>query len=97
MPHQWIGELNLQLPYLCILIFGDALIRFGRRETYSPQMYFDEVGNLIQTINANANIPVKNNLIGPSVASGDWTPEMVWETNFIPTYANNFYALAVEQ
>ena len=42
-------------------------------------------------------MPVKNNLIGPSVATGPWTPEMVWDTGFIGAYAGNMAALAVEQ
>jgi hypothetical protein len=40
---------------------------------------------------------VKNNLVGPSVATGPWTPEMVWDTGFIGAYAGNMAALSVEQ
>jgi hypothetical protein len=56
-----------------------------------------EFGVMVQAINNNPNIPVKNNLIGPSVATGSWTPEMVWDTGFIPSYTNSLSALAVEQ
>ena len=43
---------------------------------------------------------VNNNrtlLIGPNIATGDWTPEMVWDTGFITSYSPNLAALAVEQ
>ncbi|RXW22272.1 hypothetical protein EST38_g3572 [Candolleomyces aberdarensis] len=74
----------------------DFYQEFGRRTTYSPQAYYDEVGALIQVIDANPNIPVKNKLIGPSVATGPWTPELVWETGFIDTYKDRLYCLSVE-
>ena len=51
----------------------------------------------MQAIANDPNIPVKNNLIGPSVATGAWTPEMVWDTGFITPYSNSLSALAVEQ
>jgi hypothetical protein len=51
---------------------------------------------VIEQIRQNPNMPRKDNLlIGPSV-SGTWTPEMVWETGFLPAYASSLYALAVE-
>jgi hypothetical protein len=75
-----------------------ARISHGHRPaSYSPFDYFGEFGNVINAINADNNIPVKNQLIGPSIATGAWTPEMVWDTNFIPTYTNSLGALAVEQ
>ncbi|KAF5334902.1 hypothetical protein D9611_009930 [Ephemerocybe angulata] len=74
----------------------DFYQQFGRRTEYSPQAYFTEIGQLIQTIDANPNIPVKNKLVGPSVATGPWTPEVVWETGFIDTYKDRLYALSVE-
>ena len=42
-------------------------------------------------------IPSKNILLGPSVASGNWKPEQVWDTGFINTYSDNLAALTVEQ
>lgn len=72
--------------------------RFGRRNaTYQPQDYFNEIGNLIQTIEGNSNIPNKNMLIGPSVATGPWTPEQVWATGYIDAYKANMYCFSVEQ
>lgn len=68
-----------------------------RPATYSPYDYFGEFGVLIAAIGNDSNIPVKNMLIGPSVATGAWTPEMVWDTGFIPAYTDSLSALAVEQ
>lgn len=51
---------------------------------------------MVQAIANDQEIPVRNNLIAPSV-SGTWTPEMVWDTGFIPAYTNELGALAVEQ
>lgn len=82
--------------YGCVLKIG-LYSHQHRPPTYSPFDYFGEFGVMIQAIGSNANIPVKNNLIGPSVATGAWTPEMVWDTGFIPSYTNSLSALAVEQ
>lgn len=56
-----------------------------------------EVGELIYAMSNDANIKTLNNLIGPSVATGDWTPEMVWDTGFVDTYSDNLAYLSVEQ
>ncbi|KAJ7512818.1 glycoside hydrolase family 79 protein [Mycena galericulata] len=66
-----------------------------RNKTYSPANYTAEVGELIAAMAADANIPVKNNLIGPSV-SGTWTPEQVFDTGFITDYADSLGAISVE-
>jgi hypothetical protein len=74
----------------------DFYQQFGRRVTYSPQQYTDEVGSLLSAIQANPNIPIKNNLIGPSISTIIWQPEDVWNTGFIDKYKENLYALSVE-
>jgi len=68
-----------------------------RADTYSPQDYSDEFGSLVQAIQGNQNIPIKNNLVGPSVASITWGPEDVWKTGFIENYQDDLFALSVEQ
>ena len=68
-----------------------------RLQTYGPFNYFGEFGTIVQAIGGDSNIPVKNNLIGPSVATGAWTPEMVWDMGFIPAYMNSLSTLSVEQ
>ena len=68
-----------------------------RNSTYAPQDYSNDVQSLIQAMEANSNIPNKNMLICPSVATGAWTPEQVWDTGFINTFNNYISAFAVEQ
>ena len=46
---------------------------------------------------ADSGIPNKNMLICPSVATGAWIPEQVWDTGFLNTYGQYLTALAVEQ
>jgi hypothetical protein len=36
-------------------------------------------------------------LIGPNVNTGEWSPEMVWNTGFVDSYSSNLAYLAVEQ
>ena len=44
----------------------------------------------------DSNIPNKNLLIGPNIATGAWTPEMVWNTGFVDEFSTNLAFLAVE-
>lgn len=66
-----------------------------RPSTYGPEDYFGEFGVVINAVNADNNIPTKNNLIGPNL-SGSWTPEEVWDTGFITSYSSSLGVLAVE-
>jgi hypothetical protein len=60
--------------------------------------YNREFGMLIEAMKDNGKTPrLTNMLIGPSLATGDWTPEMMWDTGFISSYLDNLYALSVEQ
>jgi len=80
------------------LCLSELVSRNGRRpDTYSPQDYSNEFGSLVQAMEENQNIPIKNNLVGPSVASIAWGPEDVWNTGFIQNYQDHLFALSVEQ
>lgn len=68
-----------------------------RQETYGPFDYFGEFGTVVQAIQNDPKIPARNNLIAPSVASGPWKPEDVWNTGFLQAYGGSLSALAVEQ
>ncbi|KZP13253.1 glycoside hydrolase family 79 protein [Athelia psychrophila] len=68
----------------------------GRPTTYSPQDYFTEFGQEMTGINADANIPVKKNIVGPSVTGGTWTPDQVFATGYLSAYASNLGFIAVE-
>lgn len=52
---------------------------------------------MINAINADDKISVKNNLIGPSIASADWQPQDVWDAGYISTFANSLSILSVER
>jgi len=75
--------------------------RFQRRTVYSPQLYTQELHDLIAKIDANPLIPNKHMLLGPSVGSSipnvTWTPEQVWETGWLETFKDRLYAITVEQ
>ncbi|KAF8651054.1 hypothetical protein AX16_004917 [Volvariella volvacea WC 439] len=68
-----------------------------RPETYTVWDYIGEMETLIQTIEANPNIPIKNNLIAPSIAWADWTPDMVWETGFLDRFNEHLSIITVER
>lgn len=67
-----------------------------RNSSYGPYDYFGEFGSLVQTIAADNQIPVRNNLIAPSVANAFWTPENVFDTGFVAAYTDQLNAIAVE-
>ncbi|TCD66252.1 hypothetical protein EIP91_001615 [Steccherinum ochraceum] len=67
-----------------------------RAPTYGPFDYFGEFGVVVNAIGNDSNIPIRNNLVAPSVATGPWTPELVWNTGFIPAYSNVLGSLSVE-
>ncbi|KAH7884820.1 glycoside hydrolase family 79 protein [Phlebopus sp. FC_14] len=95
-----VGEAVLSSPdYLLGFQVGnepDLYAAHGTRpSTYSPYDYFGEFGVAVDAINADSSIPVKNNLIAPSV-SGTWTPEDVFNTGLVPSYSSSLAFLAVE-
>ncbi|KZT21347.1 glycoside hydrolase family 79 protein [Neolentinus lepideus HHB14362 ss-1] len=75
----------------------DLYVSHGHRpSTYGPFDYFGEFGTLLQAMQSDNAINNKANLIGPNIATGAWTPEMVWDTGFITQYTSSLTALAVE-
>jgi hypothetical protein len=66
------------------------------QQTYSPYDYFGEFGQMVEAVNADANIPNKGLLIGPNLATG-WTPQQIWDTGFIDSYTNSLAYLAFER
>lgn len=48
-------------------------------------------------LSGDTHVTNRNLLIGPSVSTGDWTPEMVWNTGFVDAYSQNLAYLSVEQ
>ena len=68
-----------------------------RPATYSPFDYFGEFGVLVAAMANDSNIRSQDLLIGPNIATGAWTPEMVWNTGFVQSYSPQLAYLAVEQ
>jgi hypothetical protein len=86
-------------------ILGDNLLGLqagnepdcSEKDIVLQHMDLNDIGNLIQAMEADPGITRKNMLICPSVATGAWTPEQVWDTGFIQTYGQFLAALSVEQ
>jgi len=51
---------------------------------------------MVDAVNADPNIPNKNSLIGPNLATS-WTPDQIWSTGFIDSYSANLAYLAFER
>jgi hypothetical protein len=69
----------------------------GRPISYSPEDYFNEFGVMMAAINNDTNMPIKNNIIGPSVSTSQWSMEDVFNTGYLPAYTHNLGAIAVEK
>ncbi|GBE86864.1 glycoside hydrolase family 79 protein [Sparassis latifolia] len=108
IPFNDTSDLRLQIVELGEAILGDNIIGFqlgnepdqyaghGHRPgNYSPTDYFNDFELVSEVITNDSKIPVHNNLVAPSV-SGQWTPEQVWDTGFIPAFSDVLGALAVE-
>jgi hypothetical protein len=52
---------------------------------------------MLNAMTGDAHAKNRNILIGPSIATGDWTPEVIWNTGFVDTFAQNLITLTVEQ
>lgn len=52
----------------------------NRPETYTPFDYFGEFGSVLEGLRQAGMQHVENMLIGPSIATGDWTPESTFMT-----------------
>ncbi|KAL0954378.1 hypothetical protein HGRIS_003363 [Hohenbuehelia grisea] len=107
IPLNETANLRLQIAEVGEPILGDNLLgwqignepdlylrHLHRDPGYGPFNYFGEFGDVKNALGSSAAV---NKLIGPSVGSGDWSPEQVWDTNFIPQYQANLGALSVEK
>ncbi|KAF6743283.1 glycoside hydrolase family 79 protein [Ephemerocybe angulata] len=76
----------------------DLYAAHGKRpQGYSPYDYVGELYQMLQAVDANPNVPVKNKFVGPSISQSEWTPEQVWDTGFIANFKDRLYALTVER
>ncbi|KIK59064.1 glycoside hydrolase family 79 protein [Collybiopsis luxurians FD-317 M1] len=67
-----------------------------RNKTYGPNDYLGEVQSLVSAMKSDSNIQNPNCLIAPNLATGDWTPEMVWDTGFVDALDSSLAYLSVE-
>jgi len=70
-----------------------------RPSTYTVEQYFTDWGTVLDFYLNDSNVPNKNMFIAPSVCCGQdigWTPELVWNTGFLSSYANNLAYMSVE-
>ncbi|KAI0772366.1 glycoside hydrolase family 79 protein [Trametes elegans] len=109
VPFNDTSNWRLQVAELSETILGDNLLglqasnepdlyaaHFHRQSNYGPYDFFGEFSLFTQAYDADSAIPIKNNLIAPSV-SGTWTPESVWDTGFVEAYTQYLSHLAVER
>ncbi|KDR78254.1 hypothetical protein GALMADRAFT_266767 [Galerina marginata CBS 339.88] len=75
----------------------DLYAAHGHRPgSYGPYDYFGEFGTMVSAMANDINLPNKGLLIGPSVSSAAWSPEMVWDTGFVDSYSAQLAFLSVE-
>ncbi|EIW64921.1 glycoside hydrolase family 79 protein [Trametes versicolor FP-101664 SS1] len=109
IPFNDTSDFRFQIAEQGEAILGDNLLGFQaanepdlyaahghRPSTYGPFDFFGEYALLTQAYQNDSAIPVKNNLIAPSV-SGTWTPEEVWNTGFVDSYTQYLGSLSVER
>ncbi|KAG6896443.1 hypothetical protein C0992_008232 [Termitomyces sp. T32_za158] len=76
----------------------DYYLDHGHRiEPYGPAEYANEFQSLVQAVNDNTNVPIKNMLIGPSLASGPWQPQQVWDVGYLDRFKDVLTAITMEQ
>ncbi|KIJ18005.1 glycoside hydrolase family 79 protein [Paxillus involutus ATCC 200175] len=109
VPFNDTSNWRLQIAEVGESILGDYLVglqagnepdlysRHGHRpDSYSPDDYKNEFGDLINAMTADSSIPNKDLLIGPNLA-GVWEPQQMWDTGFATDFNENLAALAVER
>ncbi|KZP07019.1 glycoside hydrolase family 79 protein [Athelia psychrophila] len=71
----------------------------GRSNNYTTKDYFTEFGQMMAAINRDAEIPVKNQIVGPSVTGGakEWSTDEIFSTGYLQAYASNLGYIAVER
>ncbi|KAF8079214.1 glycoside hydrolase family 79 protein [Lyophyllum atratum] len=67
-----------------------------RVEPYDVNEYVGEFASLVESIQGNENIPIKNMLIGPSLASGPWEPDRLWPTGYLDRFKDSLKIITME-
>ncbi|KAH7927999.1 glycoside hydrolase family 79 protein [Leucogyrophana mollusca] len=108
IPFNDTSNFRLQIAEISEAVLGDHLlglqvgnepdlyVSHGHRSAgYDQANYVGEFGQLVAALAGDANIPVKNKLISPSV-SGTWSPESVFDAGLVTNYGSSIGALSVE-
>ncbi|KAG5351031.1 hypothetical protein C0989_008226 [Termitomyces sp. Mn162] len=75
----------------------DYYLGHGHRvEPYDVTEYTNEFASLVEAIQNNPNVPIKNMLIGPSLASGPWSPDRLWPTGYLDKFKDVLKIIAME-
>ncbi|KAK2460443.1 hypothetical protein APHAL10511_007608 [Amanita phalloides] len=109
IPFNATNPFRLDIVHTSQAVLGDHLIglqagnepdfyaEFGKRSAnYTPADYFGEVGALVSQMNNDPLVLNRTMLLAPSVSTGPWHPEDIWNTGFLPAYSQYLAYLAVE-
>ncbi|KAG6856829.1 hypothetical protein H0H87_000306 [Tephrocybe sp. NHM501043] len=67
-----------------------------RDAPYGVKEYSNEFASLVQAIQDNPKVPIKNMLIGPSLTSGPWLPDQLWPTGYLDRFKDVLKIIAME-
>ncbi|KAF8056971.1 glycoside hydrolase family 79 protein [Lyophyllum atratum] len=67
-----------------------------RVEPYDVNEYTEEFASLVKAVQVDQNIPIKNMLIGPSLASGPWEPDRLWPTGYLDRFKDSLKIITME-
>ncbi|KAI8996273.1 hypothetical protein BD414DRAFT_477356 [Trametes punicea] len=109
IPFNDTSNLRLQIAEAAESILGDNVLAFqvgnepdlyadhGHRPPgYNQTDYFNDFGVVVQAIQNDQQIPVRGNLVAPSL-QGLWTLESVLDTGFLTSYSDDISILSVER
>ncbi|KAI0772364.1 hypothetical protein BD413DRAFT_612530 [Trametes elegans] len=108
IPMNDTSNLRLQIAETADAILGDNVLGYQvgnepdlyashghRPPTYNVSDYSDEFGVIMNAVQQDSKITSRNNLIAPSL-QGTWTPEDLFTTGFLDSYASSLSTIAME-
>ncbi|KAI0651078.1 glycoside hydrolase superfamily [Trametes meyenii] len=108
IPMNDTSHLRLQIAEAADAILGDNVLGYQvgnepdlyadhghRSPDYNQTDYFNEFGVVVNAMQQDAKIKNKNNLIAPSL-QGTWSPEDLFATGFLDSYASSVDIIAME-
>ncbi|OSD00696.1 hypothetical protein PYCCODRAFT_1437022 [Trametes coccinea BRFM310] len=108
IPMNDTSHLRLQIAETADAILGDNVLGYQvgnepdlyashghRPPTYNETDYYNEFGVVVDAVQQDQNIKSKSKLIAPSL-QGQWTPEDLFATGFLDSYASSLDIIAME-